>query len=66
LVVWAGTHYDTISPLIKDATGASLDQYIPVANGGGVVIDLPSDGEAQLHAQKRTVRLHLGKRAIGS
>lgn len=66
LVVWAGTHYDTISPLVKDATDTPLDQYIPVANGGGVVIDLPNDGEARLHAQQRTVRLNLGKRAIGS
>ena len=66
LVVWAGTHYDTISPLVKDATATPLNQYIPVANGGGVVIDLPSDGEARLYAQQRAVRLNLGKRALGS
>lgn len=66
IVLWAGTHYDTISPLVKDATGTPLEQYIPVANGAGVVIDFPPGGEAYLQAQDKRVKLRLGKRAVGS
>ncbi len=62
LVIWGASHYDTISPLVKDATGTDFSEYVPVDYGGGVVIDIPpEDGEAELRAQNKKVKLALGK-----
>ncbi|HKX73285.1 MAG TPA: hypothetical protein VJM32_04695 [Candidatus Saccharimonadales bacterium] len=67
LVIWAGTHYDTISPLVKDATNTPLETFLPVDYGGGVVIELsPTNQEMTLNANRQTVALHLGARAVTS
>jgi hypothetical protein len=65
LIIWAGTHYDTISPLVKDATGTPLEDYVPVAHGGGVVVDLPPNQEdAVLQLGREEVIIHLGRHAL--
>jgi hypothetical protein len=67
LVIWATTHYDTISPLIKYATDTSYDEYIPVDYGGGVVISVePSSENAELIAQNHKISLKLGKQSISA
>ncbi len=67
LVIWAASHYDTISPLVKDATGTEFSEYVPVDYGGGVVIELaPDGGEAVLEAQSAKVALPLGKTGVSS
>lgn len=49
LVIWAASHYDTISPLVKEVDGVHrnkdgsiTDAYQAVDYGGGVVINIPS------------------------
>ncbi len=65
LVIWATSHYDTISPLVKDATGAEFSEYVPVDYGAGVVIDIaPGGGEVTLEAQGARVALNLGKLGV--
>lgn len=64
LLIWTVSHYDTISPLVKNATGQGLDTYVPVDYGAGVVIDLHKDSEPTLTAQGQKVTLHLGKNAL--
>lgn len=61
LVIWAASHYDTISPIIKEADGVlrmedgSLsDAYQPVDYGGGVVINLPPSAEDEATLERRT------------
>lgn len=62
LLVWASSHYDTISPLVKDATGADFGEYLPVDYGGGVLIELgKGEAEPQLEAQNQSVPLALGR-----
>ncbi len=67
LVIWAATHYDTISPLVKNITGTSLEEYIPVDYGAGVVIEIPPVSKtegATLRANNQIVALNLGKQAV--
>lgn len=45
LIIWAASHYDTISPLTKDATGTDFGDYLPVDYGAGVTIEL-KNGQA--------------------
>lgn len=61
LVIWATSHYDTISPLVKDVTGTDFTEYIGVDYGAGVVIEVPPEGETTLSAQGQKVVLPLGK-----
>lgn len=64
LVIWATSHYDTISPLVKDATGTSFEEFVGVDYGGGVVIEVPpkhEGGETTLSAKGQKVALPLGK-----
>ena len=64
LLIWASSHYDTISPLVKDVTGTDFGAYLPVDYGGGVLIELGNgESEPQLEAQNQTVPLHLGRLA---
>lgn len=62
LLIWASSHYDTISPLIKNVTGADFGEYLPVDYGGGILIKL-GNGEVQprLEAQNQTVPMQLGR-----
>ena len=64
LLIWTTSHYDTISPLVKDATNASFEEYIPVDYGGGVVIELHKDDDPTLRAQGQKARLDLAATAI--
>lgn len=66
LVIWTASHYDTISPLVKDATGTSFDKYLPVDYGAGVVIELGKDSAPTLNAQGQKVKLQLGNNALNS
>lgn len=64
LLIWASSHYDTISPLVKDATDTSFEEFLPVDYGAGVVIELKKDREPVLRAQGEKVTLRLGRRAL--
>jgi hypothetical protein len=45
LVIWAGTHYDTISPFVKrDVLHKDKSKPVLVDYGGGVVIDIDQAG----------------------
>lgn len=66
LVIWATSHYDTISPLVKEATDTDFSDYMPVDYGAGVIIELPSSGETTLGAQGEKVSLQLGKVSVSS
>ncbi len=47
LVLWAATHYDTISPFIKlKVIDQNLEDYLGVDYGAGVVIKLDKSGDA--------------------
>lgn len=41
LVIWSASHYDTISPFIKDATETPFTEYVGVDYGAGIVISIP-------------------------
>lgn len=65
LVIWAATHYDTISPLVKEATNASFSEYVPVDYGAGLVINIEPGGKnVELNAQQTKVMLPLGNQAV--
>ena len=60
LVIWAASHYDTISPLVREADGVLreengdlADAYQPVDYGGGVVINLPASQEDSISLTRR-------------
>jgi len=65
LLIWAATHYDTISPLVKDATGTAFTERVPVDYGAGVILTIPTDSrEVTLQAQNQAVVLGLGKASL--
>jgi len=66
LIIWAVSHYDTISPLVKDATGTEFEQYLPVDYGAGVVIVLEKDHEPTFTIQRQKIVLNLGKKAVAN
>ncbi|MGB4768680.1 MAG: hypothetical protein WBP22_05495 [Candidatus Saccharimonas sp.] len=75
LLVWVASHYDTISPVVKEARGTLRnedgtlsDAYQPVDYGGGVVIAIsPEDGkERSLAFLDTSLPLHLGGGAVSS
>jgi hypothetical protein len=68
LVIWGASHYDTISPLVKDATDTEFDEFVPVDYGAGVVINVPpkGEGETTLEAQGQRIALDLGRRSVKS
>lgn len=66
LLIWVASHYDTISPLVKDATETSFEEFVPVDYGAGVVIELSNDSQPILNAQGEKVTLTLGKNALKS
>lgn len=73
LVIWATSHYDTLSPLIKNAEGrfehedgSLTDEYLPVDYGAGVVINIPANPESEKTLERRfgqQISIELGKRA---
>lgn len=47
LIIWAGTHYDTISPFVKrDVLHRDKSTPVLVDYGGGIVIDIDQSGQA--------------------
>ena len=66
LVIWATSHYDTISPLVKEATDTDFSEYLGVDYGGGVVIEVPPTGETALDIRGQKVALPLGKVGVQS
>jgi hypothetical protein len=66
LVVWMASHYDTLSPLVKDAQGMSFEEYVPVDYGAGVVIELGKDDQPMLAAQGQRIALDLGQKAVNA
>lgn len=66
LVIFAVSHYDTISPLVKDTTRVDFDEYVPVDYGGGVVINMGGETDPTLEAQDKSVPLSLGRKALRS
>lgn len=62
LVIWAASHYDTISPLVKDATGTSFEEFTPVDYGAGVVMTIEKGStDVELNAQGQKIVLDLGR-----
>lgn len=47
LIIWAASHYDTISVLVKrDLYNAPHSQFVGVENGGGINIKVDKDGNS--------------------
>ena len=66
LVIWTATHYDTISPLVKDATNVGFEEFVGVDYGAGVVVEVPpTTREAILTAKGHRIPLQLGRKALG-
>ncbi len=40
VIVWAVTHYDSISPFVKSQTGMKMTDYLGVDKGAGIVVRL--------------------------
>lgn len=52
VVVWAVSHYDTISPFVKrNVTNMETTTYLPIDQGAGVVINLGKDQKASTQLQ---------------
>jgi hypothetical protein len=66
LIIWAASHYDTISPFVKQSTNTGFDQYVPVDYGAGIVIELAKDKEPSFEAQGKRVVVNLGNVATKS
>jgi hypothetical protein len=48
LIIWAATHYDTISPFVKrEIFGVSKEAKLQVDYGAGIVIDIDREGGAK-------------------
>lgn len=47
LIIWAISHYDSISPFAKKhVTNTDLNTYLPIEQGGGITIAIDKDGGA--------------------
>jgi hypothetical protein len=54
LLIWAGTHYDTISPLVKrDVLGAPKEQPLGVDYGAGITIKVDRQGRGSTSVSKK-------------
>jgi hypothetical protein len=64
LVIWAGTHYDTISPFVKrDIFEVGKEQQLLVDYGAGVTIDIDAQGHAVTEIGGREYSVPLTKRS---
>lgn len=72
LVIWAASHYDTISPIVKEVNGVARDKDGELADvlqavdyGGGVVINVPASAENYTSLARRASKrvLKLGQEA---
>ena len=59
LLIWVASHYDTISPFVKDSCQLDLEQHVPVDYGGGVTISLPAEGPPCLAVGGESVAIDL-------
>jgi hypothetical protein len=66
LILWAVSHYDTISPFVKTRIGGGKDGYLPVDYGGGIGINIKSGGEASTKIGGVTYPLELAKSETAS
>ena len=58
LVIWSASHYDTISPFVKDATETPFTEFVPVDYGAGIVISIPPRSkETTVEINKQTIAL---------
>lgn len=64
LIIWVASHYDTISPFVKDAEGIDQADYVPVDYGGGIVLEIAARGEATYKTKNRQTAVQLGKKAL--
>ncbi|OGE31667.1 hypothetical protein A2631_00780 [Candidatus Daviesbacteria bacterium RIFCSPHIGHO2_01_FULL_44_29] len=61
-IVWAVSHYDSISPFLKQkVTGQPLEDYLPVDNRGGVVFNIKPSGESSTQVQGQSYQVNLAK-----
>ena len=61
VIVWATTHYDTISAFVKrNVDSMQQTDYLPVENGAGIAISISKDGgmEATINSQLYPVDLN--------
>jgi hypothetical protein len=63
LIIWAATHYDTISPLVKlKLAGGDKSDALGVDYGAGISIDVTSDGRASTTIAGATYEVPLRQR----
>jgi len=61
VVMWAVSHYDTISPYAKlKLLGMGLQDRLPVAYGGGFTVKIDTDGRAVAKLGGNSYPLALG------
>jgi hypothetical protein len=64
LVIWADTHYDTISPFVKrDVFGVGKEAQLLVDYGAGITIDIDSEGKAKTELGGKEYEVPLAKAA---
>lgn len=62
LVIWAATHYDTISPFVKrDIFGVGKEQQLMVDYGAGITIDVDTEGNATTELSGKQYQVPLKK-----
>ena len=62
LVIWAATHYDTISPYVKrEIFGMAKDTPLAVDYGAGITIDISRDGRAKTKIAQTSYPMNLAK-----
>lgn len=60
LIIWAVTHYDSLSPFIKvNVLKKPATDYLPINAGGGITLEINKEGEVktEINNQKFDVRL---------
>lgn len=57
LVIWNVSHYDSISPFIREyiAGGIDVTGHLPVKHGGGITLRIDDKGQPHATIQNRTV-----------
>ncbi len=64
LIIWAATHYDTISPFVKrDVFGVGKEQQLLVDYGAGITIDIDTEGKATTELGGKAYEVPLKKAA---
>lgn len=63
LLIWAASHYDTISPLVKmKLAGGTKEDVLPVDYGAGISIDVDPEGHATSTISGTTYEVPLAPR----